>query len=113
MMPVLKFLNADYPVLFNDSLFYHVVEDLLPSIKQREDTQYQLLTPIERHRFEYDFYNLLFHLNIEVGRHWLTLRLNGFMNPTDFQETTEGIYIPSMTALDTARQHYQTYQKNR
>lgn len=113
MMPVLRFLSPDYPVLFNDTLYYHVVEDQLPLIRQREDTRYQTLTPMERHRFEFDFYNLLVHLNIEHARHWLTLRLNGMYNPSEFREHMEGIWIPSANALDSARQHYQSYQKNR
>lgn len=89
------------------------LETLLPTIQARSDTDFMQVTPVDALKYQGDFYGLLQFKLVQPKYHWIVLRMNGMVNPTDYdgQETT--FLLPNYGFVDEQFRLYQTlYRKN-
>lgn len=82
-------------------------ELLLPLIIKGK--KYNLLTidAMDAYQFEGDLFSLLAKHNIPAFYHWITMRLNDFYSPTEFNESHRLLLIPDMNYL---HRFYKTHQ---
>lgn len=55
---------------------------------------------LKGYRTRYDLFAFLAQEGVTEKWHWTIMRINGFASPTDFDEETLAIYVPSNTVLE-------------
>jgi len=79
--------------------FKTVIEDHLNYLKNLEDTQILTLNQALVYRYEYDFYKILTAINIDKQLHWVTLRMNGRINPFESCSNLNTVLVPSLSSV--------------
>lgn len=79
--------------------FKTVIEDHLNYLKNLEDTQILTLNQALVYRYEYDFYKILTAINIDKQLHWVTLRMNGRINPFESCSNLNTLLVPSLSSV--------------
>jgi len=79
--------------------FKTVIEDHLNYLKNLNDTQVYILEQALVYRYEYDFYKILTAIKVDKRLHWVTLRMNGRINPFEKCSNLSTILIPSFSSV--------------
>lgn len=78
---------------YTNATFKQVIEDHLTYLKTHTSTKSGPIPPELAGRYPGDYYSLLLHLGIPADQWWITLRLNGMTNPSQFIGTEDTIVM--------------------
>lgn len=107
-----KFANPGAGVWY-DPTFRAVLEDHMTYLRTHEKTSYATPEPIHVVKYRFDFYSLLRALGVEQYLHWVVMRMNNLISPTqDFTHLTH-ILIPNPATVTQILSHYNTRKKVR
>lgn len=107
--------------VYYDPVFRNMVEHHLSFLRFHPETTVDEISADQVYRFRGDFYGLLQQRNVEISEHWIYLRVNNMVSPTDFGTaflntyTTErafSLLIPPQSAIDTLRKRFLTERKS-
>jgi hypothetical protein len=104
---------SDLLVLVGDDTYYqdsfrNAIEDNLPGLIADSTTQTRTVSPDVGLANKYDFYGLLTDMAIPMQYQWVTMRMNGYRSPADYQGDLINILVPSSTRIDNIRRLQQT-----
>lgn len=91
--------------------FKTVIEDHLNYLKNLEDNQVYVLQPALVYRYEYDFYKILTAIHVDKRLHWVTLRMNGRINPFENCSNLNTILVPSFSSISELLNIHRTKTK--
>lgn len=92
-------IRRNYEPIYDDIGFRHVLEEHYDWLYQRSEIQ-----PVDQYnaqRFSGDFYGYLESQQIPFSLHWLFLRLNNMVYPSDFNESMPFIIKPKEEDIQT------------
>lgn len=106
-MALTDVLQVSDSVGYFDPKFRQVLEEHLALIKAQPNNRTMSLTPIQALRYKGDFYGLLNEFQIPDYMKWITLRVNGFISPSDGHEN---IGIVTLVDPQYIRRIYNTHR---
>lgn len=107
--PIFNMMSNNIDPLYTQGRIRHRVEDQLP--KLTAGARVHTLKDHERHRYEYDLYNLLSVLRIPPSAYYATMRINGWTHPEQFSVDTVELLIPDLDDLRWLHDVHQLYQR--
>lgn len=110
-MALEELMLVEGPVLHYDAGFRRVLEDHMTYLRSHASTISMDVDAGVAYRFESDFYGLLNNFRVPAYLHWLTLRMNRLVNPTDFKAEARPILIPNETVVGRILQSHQTSRR--
>lgn len=106
--------------IYFDPVFRNMVEQHLSVLRYHPEVALDEISPDQVFRFRGDFFGLLQQKNIDPSLHWIYLRVNNLLSPTDFgnafneEYTTSRVFnmiVPPESAIDTLRKRFLTERK--
>lgn len=107
-MPIQDLLTNQVAQVYCDQGFRDTVESVLSIIKANPNNRTVAVESGKAYKYEYDFYGLLSSLGVPTSLHWLTLRVNGYRDPRDFEHSHTQLIIPTEDDLNYIRRMYKT-----
>lgn len=105
MQPISKLAKVSKDNISAQRRFRKILTDHLSTFVQRSDAR--LVTPEQAQSNTHSFYALLFELNIPYELHWLTLRINKYNDPLDY-DGRELILVPDQELFNSLKNRYLT-----
>lgn len=105
-----KMVNPGPNVYYNEQ-FRTMIEFHLPFLRAKVSTVAAAIPGNLGLRYQNDFYGLLYEIKIKPHLHWITLRLNGMSDPSEFQLDRVRILIPDENEIDALRTTFTTLHK--
>lgn len=105
-MSIDSLMSAQGASIYYDLSFRNVLEDHLTYLKNLESTTVLAIEPIIAYKYKFDLYSLLFHYNIPMHLHWLVMRLNDFLSPTEATSELTSLLIPNSSVIEQIRQSH-------
>lgn len=99
------------PSIYYDVGFRNMLEDHLEWLHEHANTQQVEIEDPQIIKHKGDFYGLLTELSIPAHLQWLILRINGFMDPAEYDGSLKLVTVPSDTTVDRLRLRYLTNRK--
>lgn len=96
---------------FYEPGFRTVIEDHLDYLRNLEGTRILRVEPAEAWRWRFNFYGLLKYKKLDERYRWIILRVNGLINPLDFDGTQTHFKIPDGAVMDRLLQTYRLRNK--
>ncbi len=93
-------------IIFDDK-FRNVMEDHIPALLANGNTIIQSVDPATAYEFSNDFYGLLDSLGVPWYMQWITLRVNGLSDPSDYTSDKTAIIIPPSAFINQLLNLYQ------
>lgn len=84
-MQVDNLMVADGASAYYTSVARNVLEDFMSDLRASSSTQEIIIEPGIALRYEFDFYGLLTELKIPANLHWITMRVNKYNSPMEYQ----------------------------
>ena len=94
-------------IVFDDG-FRNMLEDHIPNLLANGGTTNQTVDPATAYQFNNDFYGLLDSIGVPWYLQWITLRMNGYTDPSDYTNDNLSIVIPPSSALNQLLNIYQS-----
>lgn len=94
------------PQIFYNDAFRRVLESYIPWLIKNTSTQQITVDPLAAYRFEADFFSLLSYYNVPSYLHWLIMRMNKLVSPSDSDKNITSLYIPDGTTIEYIRQSF-------
>lgn len=110
-MDINRQMNMEGPDVYYNSSFRDVLEQHLNHLRNHEANNVVEVTTREMEKFKYDLFNFLTLKGIDGHLHWITMRVNGWLSPTDFHRA-DSVIIPSKHAVNRIKQLYESSQSN-
>ena len=88
---------------FYDERFRNCIEDHLSYLKEPANVNQLTFDNGIAYKYENDFIGLLLYLKIPKERHWLTMRINGYTSPIQYNGDVNFVNIPNDNAIETLR----------
>ena len=107
--PVMDIMTNNIDELYSQLQVRHRVEDHLTRLISTGVTVQ--VDEQSRHRYEYDFYNLLTMLGYTNNAHYAILRMNGFTNPNQYRVTDEYLIVPDQDDLRWLHDIHRIYKR--
>lgn len=95
--------NEYFSFGFQNAMEYHI-----PIIKGLSTTQLLALNPGVSLKYDGDLFGLLYASNVPSKYHWVTMRCNGMLSPTDYRKSNTEITIPDFDYIDEQFAIYRT-----
>ena len=97
-----------------NDLYYHpvfrsVIEDHLDYIRNHQDTKTIVIEDGQAYRYENDWEGLMQAIGVPPQLRWVTLRLNGYHTPLDYNRTHITIIVPHLQAVESLRAIHSSY----
>ena len=99
---------TNYPTAFYDEKFRAILEDHIAFLKSNVNTKTVRVVGVDAIKYRGDLNGYLTLIKVPHHHHWITMRLNDFTNPNQFDETIQILYIPDQSLLEKIRQQYTT-----
>lgn len=90
--------------------FRNTIEAHLPYLKASRSSYRLSVTGSQAVVYQGDLYGLLNEMRIPLYCHWVVMRLNDFMSPSDFDDSYPTLLIPSEQELESMRQSWNASQ---
>ncbi len=94
-------------VVFDDA-FRNMLEDHLPWLLASSGSSPQTVDPATAYQFNNDFYGLLDTLGVPWYMQWITLRINGYTDPSDYTNDNLTIIVPPSATVNQLLNLYQS-----
>ena len=94
--------NSDY---FNP-LFRYTLEAHVPYLVGLPSTRSISVDPHDTIVYNQDLYGYLLAVGVLQCYHWITMRVNGYFSPTEFDSSATLILIPNSNELESLRQSW-------
>jgi len=91
--------------------FRSVLEDHMTYLRSHQDTTLLTLEPNEAAKWRSDLFGILTTKQVPAKYHWVIMRANSMLSPTDFNEETTTLIIPSYSEVDKIQRIHQTRSK--
>lgn len=95
--------NSDY----HSTAFRNVLEDHLYYLRADGSVRMIDVSPHIQSKYRGDFYGMLTELDIRSHLHWITMRVNGFHSPLEWDKEDGYLLIPDENAMDGLLQRFQ------
>lgn len=95
--------NTDY--VQDDDKMRAIFEDHMPMLRAKAEIIE--VDPIKAHQFHHDLSGFLMDANIDIGLHWLIMRMNDKVYNWDFTEDERMLLIPNENLVDELIGQYQ------
>ncbi len=105
--PLVRLLRDDGPRVFYTEGFRRELEAHLTILRTRPQRESQVADNIAL-RYQFDLFGLLTYLDVPSEYHWITMRVNNLMSPTEYVKTYGNIIIPDLDYIETLRAVYTT-----
>lgn len=99
--------SSDYYV----ESFRNTIEAHMAYLKSASSTIVQTVDSHSTIVYNNDLYGYLDSVNVKPCLRWVTMRLNDFLSPTDFNSSVSTLMIPSEQELERIRHSWKTTQK--
>jgi len=110
-MQIDNLMIAAGPSIYYSQSFRDVLEDHLTYLKNHSTTNVLSIEPMKAYKYEFDLYSLLREYNIPTHLHWLVMRLNDMVSPTDATVKIDHLIIPDFSTVDRIRQSHVTTRR--
>lgn len=97
------------PDVYYNSSFRDVLEQHLTFLREHEGARTIEVSTREMEKFKQDLYNFLSLKGVDGYLHWITMRVNGWLSPIEF-EGKDSILVPSKHAVNRIKQLYESSQ---
>ena len=94
--------------VYSEKGFMLLLETHFAYLRGNNSIRYKPVTLQQGYKFEGAFYDLLNELGIERKYHYVTARLNNYVNATDYKGDRDLIAIPSPSSIEQLRSLYET-----
>jgi hypothetical protein len=101
------FFNTGPAEYYTDA-FRQVLEDHMAWLRNNQSTQTIQVSAQAVWENEGDLFGFLQTINIPPQLHWVTMRLNNFNSPFQFNRTVTQLLIPSLMVTEQLRSAYLT-----
>lgn len=99
------------PNIYYDSTFRNTLEDHLTFLKTHPRTTSIPIDALKAYKYEFDLFGLLMYYGVSPHLHWIIMRMNKMIVPTDADATIEELLIPDATTLDRIRQSFMSTRR--
>ena len=89
--------------------FRRLIEDHLEYIREHSSTTIKPVLGSIAVKYNGDLYGLLIHLRVSQELHWITMRVNNFHSPTDYNNELISLVIPNIKLIKTLLSKYVNY----
>ena len=93
-MTIDNLMLPDGDAVYYTEDFRHVLEDHMPYLRTLQTTKVAPVNPEYAYVYRNDLFSFLTLINIPAYLQWTTMRMNGWMSPSDFTQDTEAIMLP-------------------
>ena len=93
-------------VAFEDG-FRNMLEDHIPVLPLASGTTTQNVDPAVAYQFNNDFYGLIATLGVVWYMQWITMRMNGYTDPSEYTSDNLSIVIPPISVINQLLNVYQ------
>lgn len=94
--------------VYTEPGFIQVIEDNLNIIRTNPNNRVVFIRGNVLQRNMYDLYTLMRDLNIPAEYHYVTMRINGYESPSDFDSTKDHILTVDRDIIDELMSVYRT-----
>lgn len=101
----------DGPSDYYDDTFRNVLEDYMSVLRNDTNSTIMLIDASKAYKYEFDFYSLLSSYSVPVQYHWLIMRLNKMVVPTEASRELRSLIIPDFQTVERIRQSHKTVRK--
>lgn len=113
MIPIYPTKIADYTrknkdFVQDEDLMRNIFEDHIPALRAQADVLE--VDPHKAHLFHHDLMGFLTDANIDIGLHWLIMRVNDKVYNWDFTEDERILLIPKEDMVNELIGQYQAVQ---
>lgn len=107
-MLVDNLMNDSGPLDYYDPSFRQVLEDHLSYLRNHPTTVMVNVEPARAYKFEFDLFSLLGVYTIPVHFHWLTMRMNKMVMPSEATKELRSLLVPDFAVVERIRQAHVT-----
>lgn len=101
------------PSIYYDPSFRSELEDHITFLKQNKNTRILTISNFHAIKYEGDLFGLLIEYSIPNEYHWLVMRMNNMVSPTDSGTKIANLLIPDYSLVERIRSTYVTQNKNK
>lgn len=101
------------PSIYYDPSFRNTLEDHLTYLRQSKETNILTISPFHAIKYKGDLFGLLIQYGVPNEYHWLVMRINNMVSPTDIDEKISTLSVPSYSLVERIRSTYVTQNKNK
>ncbi len=94
-------------IAFEDG-FRNMLEDHIPVLLLATGTTTQTVDPATAYQFNNDFYGLITTLGVVWYMQWITMRMNGYTDPSEYRSDNLSVIIPPISVINQLLNAYQT-----
>ncbi|MNU19683.1 hypothetical protein D3C71_79160 [compost metagenome] len=89
--------------VYYDDGFRNVIEDHMTILRARSDSMTKMVEPGRAYKYEADYYGLLQFLEVPTALHWVTLRMNGYTSPMQYDGVGVTVLVPNPDVIEQMR----------
>lgn len=110
-MSIIELELSPGPAVFYDNDFRVIIETHLEWLRRHPATQLISVEADIMHKNQYDLYGLLSDLKVVKSNHWITMRMNDYTNPNQYDEGHDTLLIPDQGVVTTLTTSYLSTKK--
>lgn len=110
-MKILDKLYDPGPDIYYSVKFRNVLEDHLSWLKKHPDNITITVEPMMAYKYAGDIVGIFQENNVPAHLHWIAMRMNGLINPTDYTEDMTVLIVPSSATVDKLRNTFNSQSK--
>lgn len=110
-MLVDRLMYDEGPADYYDPAFRNVLEDHMTYLRTDSKTQMIAIDPARAYKFEFDLYSLFASYNLPAHLHWVTMRLNSMLSPTELTRDLGTLLVPDTLTIERIRQAHVTTRR--
>lgn len=99
------------PDIYYDTAFMSVLEDHMTYLRNNASTNILSIDPMNAYKYEFDLFGLLLLHNVPKHLHWVTMRVNNYSSPNDFDRTRLTLLVPDGNIVKYIRQSHLTTRR--
>ena len=99
------------PDIYYDIAFRNILEDHVTFLRNNKETVTIMIEPAYAYKYEGDLFGLLSKYNIDFELHWIIMRVNKMVSPTETTDMLSSLLIPNRTVIERIRNVYMTKDK--
>lgn len=93
-MAIDNLMLPDGDAVYYTEDFRHVLEDHMEYLRTHQSTKAASVNPEYAYVYRNDLFSFLAHINLPVYLHWVTMRMNNWVSPTQFTRDTPMLMLP-------------------
>lgn len=107
-MPIDNLMIDAGPDLHYSPEWHTTIESHLRWLIEHPTTVVQNIDPQNAYKYEADLWGLLSNETIPMYMHWIIMRMNGLVTPTDFTADMTTLLIPRVETISSIRNVFST-----